>query len=120
MEGTFSDIPEEDGSLDLVGNIAAVRALIIIFHGKNVEESKIREMIDNEELPEFSMVQIAIFSTVVCFFTAVVVAPLPLLFFVVIFCPPTKPAWRWSGESLTSHILSRSHLSRFEIRHHLL
>ena len=40
MEGKFSDNPDEDCSLDPVGVISAVRALVLIFKGKSIEEDK--------------------------------------------------------------------------------
>jgi hypothetical protein len=65
MEGKFSDNPDEDCSLDPVGVISAVRALVLIFKGESIEEDKLRLQIDHEQLPEFRMIELAIFNTVV-------------------------------------------------------
>lgn len=66
MEGPFTDAaPEEDLSLDPVGLHSAVRVLASVFQGISIEEDDLRKQIDDERLMEFSMVQIALFSTVV-------------------------------------------------------
>ena len=65
MEGPFNENPDEDCSLDPVGQFSAARALAIIFRGQNIEEMKLREQISEGKLLEFRMVEIAIFSTVV-------------------------------------------------------
>lgn len=65
MEGPFNENPDEDCSLDPVGQVSAVRALAIIFRGQKIDEMKLREQISEGNLPEFRMVEIAIFSTVV-------------------------------------------------------
>lgn len=66
MEGKFNDNPDEDCGTDPVGQITAVRALSIIFRGVNVEETKLREQLSQGQMLEFRMVEIALFSTVVC------------------------------------------------------
>ena len=66
MEGPFSDNPEEDCSLDPVGQYPAVRALALVFKGIHYDEETIREQIYKSELLEFSILQIALFATVVC------------------------------------------------------
>lgn len=67
MEGPYSpDVAEEmDKSRDPVGQYTAVLTLASVFKGIDIEEEKLRVEIDNEKLLEFSMVQLAIFATVV-------------------------------------------------------
>lgn len=69
MEGPFSDDPEQDQSLDPVGQVSAVRVLAFVFKGISFDdEDKLRKQIGDGELMEFTMVQIALFSAVVSSF----------------------------------------------------
>lgn len=57
--------PDEDKSLDPVGQLNAVLVLANVFKGLDFEEYQLREKIDAGELLAFSMLEIAIFITVV-------------------------------------------------------
>jgi hypothetical protein len=69
MEGKFSADagPDDDQSMDPVGLVSAVHVLAIVFKGCTLEEEELREKIAKGELLDFSLVQIALFATVVSF-----------------------------------------------------
>ena len=69
MEGKFSADagPDDDQSIDPVGLVSAVHVLAIVFKGCTLEEEELREKIAKGELLDFSLVQIALFATVVSF-----------------------------------------------------
>ena len=65
MEGAFNEDPNLDESLDPVGQLSAVRCLFRVFRGVSIEDVKLREKVAAGELEEFTVQEIAIFSTVV-------------------------------------------------------
>lgn len=65
MEGAFNEDPNLDESLDPVGQFSAVRCLFRVFRGVSIEDVKLREKVAAGELEEFTVQEIAIFSTVV-------------------------------------------------------
>lgn len=70
MEGSWSEVPEEDCSTDPVGNVAAVQTLAKVFRGLNVRAITREDgstVLDPEATSslEFSVQEISIFSTVV-------------------------------------------------------
>ena len=65
MEGAFNEDPNLDESLDPVGQYSAVHCLLRVFRGISIEDEKLVAKVVNGELEQFTVQEIAIFSTVV-------------------------------------------------------
>ena len=65
MEGPFNEDPNLDESLDPVGQYSAVHCLLRVFRGISIEDEKLVAKVVNGELEQFTVQEIAIFSTVV-------------------------------------------------------